>query len=60
VDEVILWRENKELPLRFIFRLPTHSDYFCNLGVVWGRLNLISLEMLRAGLRVLSKNYIKY
>lgn len=47
--EVILWRAEEELPAQVSFTLPAHLDKFWFLEAIWGLLNLVTQELLRAG-----------
>jgi hypothetical protein len=47
--EVILWRGDEEFPAQVSFTLPAHLDRFWFLDAVWGLLNLVTQELLRAG-----------
>lgn len=46
--EVILWRADEEFPAQVSFTLPAHLDRFWFLDAVWGLLNLVTQELLRA------------
>jgi hypothetical protein len=48
VVEVILWQADDEFPAQVSFTLPTHLDRFWFLDAVWGLLNLVAQELLRA------------
>ena len=47
--EVILWRADDEFPAQVSFTLPAHLDRFWFLDAVWGLLNLVTQELLKAG-----------
>ena len=47
--EVILWRGDDEFPAQVSFTVPAHLDRFWFLDAVWGLLNLVTQELLRAG-----------
>ncbi len=47
--EVILWRGDEEFPAQVSFTLPAHLDRFWFLDAVWGLLNLVAQELLKAG-----------
>ena len=47
--EVILWRADEEFPAQVSYTLPAHLDRFWFLDAVWGLLNLVSHELLKAG-----------
>jgi len=47
--EVILWRGDDEFPAQVSFTLPAHLDRFWFLDAVWGLLNLVTQELLKAG-----------
>lgn len=47
--EVILWRGDDEFPAQVSFTLPAHLDRFWFLDAVWGLLNLVAQELLKAG-----------
>jgi hypothetical protein len=47
--EVILWQADEEFPAQVSFILPAHLDRFWFLDAVWGLLNLVSQELLKAG-----------
>ena len=47
--EVILWRGDDEFPAQVSFTLPAHLDRFWFLDAVWGMLNLVTQELLKAG-----------
>ncbi len=47
--EVILWRADEEFPAQVSFTLPAHLDRFWFLDAVWGLLNLVTQELLKAG-----------
>ena len=47
--EVILWRGDDEFPAQASFTLPAHLDRFWFLDAVWGLLNLVTQELLKAG-----------
>lgn len=49
VVEVILWRGDEEFPAQVSFTLPAHLDRFWFLDAVWGVLNLVTQELLKAG-----------
>jgi len=49
VVEVILWRGDDEFPAQVSFTLPAHLDRFWFLDAVWGLLNLVTQELLKAG-----------
>ena len=53
--EVILWRGDDEFPAQVSFTLPAHLDRFWFLDAVWGLLNLVTQELLRAGEQVSSE-----
>ncbi|MFZ5448873.1 MAG: DUF3786 domain-containing protein [Thermodesulfobacteriota bacterium] len=46
--EIILWQADDEFPAQVSFTLPAHLDKFWFLDAVWGLLNLLAQEMLRA------------
>jgi len=46
--EVILWQADDEFPAQVSFTLPAHLDRFWFLDAVWGLLNLVTQELLRA------------
>jgi hypothetical protein len=50
VVEVILWQADDEFPAQISFTLPAHLDKFWFLDAVWGLLNLVTQEMLTAGI----------
>jgi len=47
--EVILWQADEEFPAQVSYTLPAHLDRFWFLDAVWGLLNLVSHELLKAG-----------
>lgn len=47
--EVRLWAADDEFPAQVSFALPAHLDGFWFLDAVWGLLNLVAQELLRAG-----------
>lgn len=47
--EVVLWRADEEFPAQVSFTLPAHLDRFWFLDAVWGLLNLVTQELLKAG-----------
>jgi hypothetical protein len=49
--EVILWRADEEFPAQVSFIVPAHLDRFWFLDAVWGLLNLVTQELLKAGAR---------
>jgi hypothetical protein len=49
VVEVVLWQADEEFPAQVSFTLPAHLDKFWFLDAVWGLLNLITQELLKAG-----------
>jgi hypothetical protein len=49
--EVILWQADEEFPAQVSFILPAHLDRFWFLDAVWGLLNLVTHELLKAGAR---------
>jgi hypothetical protein len=48
VVEVILWQADEEFPAQVSFTLPAHLDKFWFLDAVWGLLNLVTQELLKA------------
>ncbi len=48
VVEVILWQADDEFPAQVSFTLPGHLDRFWFLDAVWGLLNLVTEELLKA------------
>ena len=48
VVEVILWQADDEFPAQATFSLPAHLDRCWFLDAVWGLLNLVSQELLKA------------
>jgi hypothetical protein len=46
--EVILWLGDEEFPPQVSFTVPAHLDRFWHLDAVWGLLNLVVQELLRA------------
>ena len=46
--EVILWRADEEFPAQVSFTLPAHLDRFWFLDAVWGLLNLVTQELIKA------------
>jgi hypothetical protein len=50
--EVILWQGDEEFPAQVSFTLPAHLDRCWSLDAVWGLLNLVSQELLRAATAV--------
>ncbi len=46
--EVILWQADDEFPAQVSFTLPAHLDKFWFLDAVWGLLNLVTQELLKA------------
>jgi hypothetical protein len=48
VVEVILWQADDEFPAQVSYTLPAHLDRFWFLDAVWGLLNLVTQELLRA------------
>jgi len=47
--EVILWQGDEEFPPQVTFTLPARLDHFWHLDAVWGLLNLVAQELLKAG-----------
>jgi hypothetical protein len=47
--QVILGPEDEEFPPPATFRLAAHLDRFWHLDAVWGLLQLVTLELLPAG-----------
>jgi hypothetical protein len=45
---VILWQADEEFPARVSFTLPAHLDRFWFLDAIWGLLNLVAQELLKA------------
>jgi hypothetical protein len=48
VVEIILWQADDEFPAQVSFTLPAHLDKFWFLDAVWGLLNLVTQELLKA------------
>lgn len=48
VVEVILWQGDEEFPPQVSFTLPAHLDRFWFLDAVWGLLNLVAEELIKA------------
>lgn len=46
--EVILWLGDEEFPAQASFTVPAHLDRFWHLDAVWGLLNLVVQELIRA------------
>lgn len=46
--EIILWQADDEFPAQVSFTLPAHLDKFWFLDAVWGLLNLVTQELLKA------------
>ncbi len=53
--QVILWRADDEFPAQVSYALPAHLDRFWFLDAVWGLLNLVGQELLRAATETASK-----
>jgi hypothetical protein len=48
VVEIILWQADDEFPAQVSFTVPGHLDRFWFLDAVWGLLNLVAQELLKA------------
>jgi hypothetical protein len=48
IVEVILWQADDEFPAQVSFTLPAHLDRFWFLDSVWGLLNLVAQELVKA------------
>jgi hypothetical protein len=50
IVEVILWQADDEFPAQVSFTLPAHLDRFWFLDAIWGLLNLVAQELLKAAI----------
>ncbi len=46
--EVIIWKGDDEFPPQASFTLPAHLDRFWFLDAIWGLLNLVAQELIKA------------